>query len=75
MKQQEIRKKKLEDLKSRDDERQRAAEERRKKREQEEEVNNINKHTWGFYQLVPDSLDVVMMMMLKYQMLAIVVNQ
>lgn len=41
LKQQEIRKKKLEDLKCRDDERQRAAEERRKKREQEEEVSSI----------------------------------
>lgn len=38
-KQQEIRKKRLEDLKSKDSERQRAAEERRKKREQDEEVS------------------------------------
>ena len=39
-KQQEIRKKRLEDLKSKDSERQRAAEERRKKREQDEEVSD-----------------------------------
>ncbi|KAF6025400.1 hypothetical protein EB796_016291 [Bugula neritina] len=37
LKQQEIRKKRLEDLKLKDGERQRAAEERRKRREQEEE--------------------------------------
>lgn len=38
MKQQEIRKKRLEDMKNKDGERQKAAEERRKRREQEEEV-------------------------------------
>ena len=38
LKQQEIRKKRLEDMKNKDGERQKAAEERRKRREQEEEV-------------------------------------
>lgn len=44
-KQQEIRKKRLEDLKNKDGERQRAAEERRKRREQEEEVRCLLAHS------------------------------
>lgn len=44
-KQQEIRKKRLEDLKNKDGERQRAAEERRKRREQEEEVRYLLAHS------------------------------
>lgn len=49
LKQQVIRKKRLEDLKNKDGERQRAAEERRKRREQEEEVSGVCRIVYAVY--------------------------